>query len=242
MSKRHSAAELESQPPSSPQQARLAPWAKALISLCLALHLTAVFVAPFAFACNAGGSSSPLADAVYRKLRPYIAAVFLDHGYFFFAPNPGPTHLVDYKVEFADGKPPIEGRFPNLATERPRLLYHRYFMLSEALHASFVPADGPPEPSPPPLTASSEERTRFQLERAQHQAALADWQRRRKQYEALRESIERHLLEQYGAKRVTLTRIEHRPPLPDEFDSLGRRLNDAASYVKLSETAVGAGR
>jgi hypothetical protein len=146
MSKRHAASDLEPEPHKLGEEARLAPWAKAIISLLLAVHLTAVFIAPFAFACNAGGSTSPLADAVYRKLHPYITAMFLDHGYFFFAPNPGPSHLVDFKVEFAGGKPPVEGRFPNLATERPRLLYHRHFMLSEALHASYAPPEGPPEP------------------------------------------------------------------------------------------------
>jgi hypothetical protein len=223
-------------------QQPLAPWAKALISLLLILHLTAVFVAPFAFACNAGGSTSPIADTAYRKLHPYIAALFLDHGYFFFAPNPGPNHLVDYKVEFADGRPPIEGRFPNLAEERPRLLYHRYFMLSEALHASFAPPETPPEPSPPPLTAGASERTLHQLQRTQHQQALAAWQRQRQRYEAMRESIEQHLLAQHAAQRVTLTRIEHRPPLPDEFESLGRKLNDAESFVKLPEASTGAGR
>jgi hypothetical protein len=220
----------------------LAPWARLLISLLLILHLTAVFIAPFAFACNAGGSTSPLADVTYRRLHPYIAALFLDHGYFFFAPNPGPNHLVDYKVEFADGRPPIEGRFPSLAEERPRLLYHRYFMLSEALHASYAPPQAPPEPSPPPLTASSQERTLHQLQRTQHKQALADWQRQRKRYEAMRQSIEQHLLAQYAADRITLTRVEHRSPLPDEFESLGHKLNDADSYVKLSETPTGAGR
>src|SRR5262249_5848411 len=151
-------------------------------------HLTAVFIAPFAVACTTGGPPSPAIDPIRQALQPYIAAMFLDHGYFFFAPNPGPNHLVDYKLEFADGRPPLEGRFPNLATERPRLLSHRYFMLSEALNASFVPPEMPPEPSPPPLTAGAEERARYQLERSAYQQAADDWQRRRKQYEAMRES------------------------------------------------------
>ena len=144
-------------------------WVKLAISLLLVLHLAAVFTAPFAAACNVRGSSSPLADAMYRTLRPYIAALFLDHGYFFFAPDPGPNHLVEYKVEFADGRGPIEGRFPNLATERPRLLYHRHFMLSESLYNAFVPPQAPPEPSPPPLTATAEQRSAYQLQHAAHE-------------------------------------------------------------------------
>jgi hypothetical protein len=242
MSKRNAATNEEPQPHVQPQQGPLAVWAKTLISLLLAVHLTAVFIGPFAFACNAGGSTSPLADAIYQGLRPYLAFLYLDHGYFFFAPNPGPNHLVDYRVEFADGRPPVEGRFPNLATERPRLLYHRYFMLSEALTGSYVPPQAPAKPSPPPLTASVQERTRYQLEVAQHREATANWQRRRTQYEAMRASMEQHLLKQYGAQRVSLTRIEHRPPLPDEFASLGQKLNAAESYVTLSEATGGATR
>jgi hypothetical protein len=239
MSKRKAGAEGPLQPTSAPPKQPLPWWAKLLISFVLTLHLTAVFIAPFAFACNAGGSSSPLADAIYSGLHPYIAAIFLDHGYFFFAPNPGPSHLVDYKVEFADGRTPVEGRFPNLDTERPRLLYHRYFMLSEALHANYAPGEVPPEPSPPPLTAGAEERARYQLDRAQHRQGLVAWQRQRKRYEAMRSSIERHLLQLYGGERVTLTRLEHRPPLPDEFASLGRKLNAEQSYAKLPEAIAG---
>jgi hypothetical protein len=217
--------------------ARPALWVKLGVSLLLVLHLAAVFTAPFAAACNVRGSSSPLADSAYRVLRPYIAALFLDHGYFFFAPDPGPNHLVEYKVEFADGRPAIEGRFPNLATERPRLLYHRHFMLSESLYNAFVPPQAPPEPSPQPLTAGAEQRAEYQLQHAAHERAVADWQRRRRQYEAMWKSIEEHLLHRYGGDKVTLARIEHRPPLPDEFEVGERTLSSPDSYVKLPETA-----
>ena len=226
----------------APAGTRPALWLKALLSALIALHLSAVFVAPFAAACNVRGSSSPLADAAYNALHPYIAALFLDHGYFFFAPDPGPNHLVEYKVEFNDGRSPIEGRFPNLATERPRLLYHRHFMLSESLYNAFVPPQAPPEPSPPPLTATSEQRAAYQLQKADHERVVADWQRRRRLYESMWESIEQHLLAKYSGDKVTLARIEHRPPLPDEFVSGDRSLSSPDSYVKLPETPQGAGR
>ena len=35
--------------------------------------------------------------------RPYLEAAYLDHGYAFFAPDPGPSHLVRYELEFDDG-------------------------------------------------------------------------------------------------------------------------------------------
>lgn len=217
---------------------------KAIISVLLILHLAAVFAAPLAFASNLGGRArSPVADAVATALKPYIVAMYLDHGYFFFAPNPGPTHLVDYRVEFADGRPAKTGRFPDLATERPRLLYHRHFMLAEALNNAYAPPEPPNEPSPPPLTATAEERAQYELDRTAFREMQASWKRARGTYEAMRTSIEQHLLAKYGGDRVTLTRIEHRPPMPDEFAALHRPLNFPESYRELPEsTARGGGR
>jgi len=241
MSKRKGAAELES-PPLTPQEASFAPWVKWLVSAWLVVHLTAVFVAPFAFASNSGPAPSPFADAAYRLFRPYIGALYLDHGYFFFAPNPGPSHLVDYKVEFDDGREPVTGRFPDLKTERPRLLYHRHFMLAEALNNRFVPSEAPPEPSPPPLTASVAEKTLYQAARKNHDRQVAMWKHARRQYEAMRGSIENHLKHEFGGQRVTLTRVEHALPAPDEVELGGAKLNDPDSYRNLPETISGENR
>ena len=236
MSKHKSAGEVESRPIEAAPQPTWPTWKKALASAILGLHVLAVFIAPFAFASSVGGSSSPFADAVAGTLRPYIVALYLDHGYFFFAPNPGPSRLVDYEVTFADGRPPVKGRFPDLQTERPRLLYHRHFMLSEALSNRFVPSTPPPEPSPPPLTAPQSANIGYHLAQAEHARALAMWQRQRAQYEAMRGSIEQHLLAEFGGDRVTLKRIEHRLALPDEVQSADRLLDAADSYVELPET------
>jgi hypothetical protein len=222
--------------------APLAPWAKLLISALIGLHVTAAFVAPFAFASNVGPQASPFADAAYRALRPYIDALFLDHGYFFFAPNPGPNHLVEYTVEFDDGRPPVKGRFPDLAVHRPRLLYHRHFMLAEALTGRFVPPEPPPEPSPPPLTASQTERALYQSMRAEYARQFAAWQRGRKVYDAMRRSIEEHLKAKYGGSRATLVRIEHRLLSADEVELAGARLDAPETYVPLPETPPGNGR
>jgi len=110
MSKRKTESQRESEPPLASSATSLPRWAKVLLSVALAFHIAAVFIAPFAFASNSGPSPSPLADALFKVFRPYLGALFLDHGYFFFAPNPGPSHLVDYKVEFDDGRPPRTGR------------------------------------------------------------------------------------------------------------------------------------
>ena len=175
MSKRHAAAAEEPQPHISATDSAAEALDQArdqLLPVAIVFHLTAVFVAPLAFASE---YSSPFVNAIYAALRPYIAAMYLDHGYFFFAPNPGPSHLVDYKVEFADGRPPLTGRFPDLKTERPRLLYHRHFMLSESLHSRYrYPLTPPPEPTPPPLTATAEEKILWQAEPAGRRAGTRE--------------------------------------------------------------------
>ncbi len=66
---------------------------------------------------------------VLDLLEPYLDIAYLNHGYNFFAPDPGPSLLIRYRIETADGQT-REGIFPDLQTQWPRLRYHRHFMLS----------------------------------------------------------------------------------------------------------------
>jgi len=211
-------------------------WARIVISILVTVHVAAVVAPPLAFICRSRGSESPIAGPLARFVRPYCQALYLDHGYAFFAPDPGPNHLVDYKVEFEGGKPPITGRFPDLEEERPRLLYHRYFMLSEALNTRFVPPAFAPEPSPPALTASAMERERYQTTKNAYEADREVWKHQRKQYEAMRASIELHLKHEFGGDKVQITRIEHRPADPDEIQIERRTLDAKDTYREMSET------
>jgi hypothetical protein len=208
------------------------------LSALLLIHLLAVFLPPFQFACRVGnGSSSPVADEMVSWFRPYIAALYLDHGYFFFAPNPGPTHLVDYKVEFADGREPVTGRFPDLAQHQPRLKYHRHFMIAEALNNQYEPPTPPPEPSPPALNAQQTDREKkiFAQRKEVHQLALTEWQHRRKQYEAMTKSLEEHLVKTHGGTKATITRVEHRLLNPFEVSDLDMKPSDPSTYTNLPE-------
>ena len=110
----------------------LSPGVRAVASVLLALHLAAVVSAPLA-----GPNPSRLASAMFLLFRPYLEAAYLNHAYLFFVPEPGPGHLVRYELEMPDGTR-REGQFPNRAEHRPRLLYHRHFMLSEKI-------GGPPD-------------------------------------------------------------------------------------------------
>jgi hypothetical protein len=97
-----------------------------LISALVALHVAAVFIGPWAMAPSTSALSGRLASA----FRPYLRMGFLDNGYRFFAPEPGPAHLIRYDLKLADGSE-VNGVFPSIDQQWPRLLYHRHFMLSE---------------------------------------------------------------------------------------------------------------
>lgn len=201
--------------PDAPKSPASIPLWKWIVSLLVVLHVTAVFIAPFSFASSSGpGMASPFASTVMGALRPYIDAAFLNHGYFFFAPNPGPSHLVRYRVEFDDGRPPVTGEFPHLPTQQPRLFYHRHFMLSEQMHSLFTPPQ-PPADSQDPL-------------------ALAQWRDQRKRYQSVWKSFERHLLAKHGGDRIQMVRVEHR--LLDVPEVLqGKRLTATDTYRVLPE-------
>jgi hypothetical protein len=112
------------------------PAVRAAVSLLVILHLFAVFVGPWAMP-----PASDLAVGSARIFQPYLDVLSLANGYRFFAPEPGPSHLVRYEVTLADGTLKT-GEFPNRQAHRPRLLYHRYFMLSEFIN-TLVNPDAP---------------------------------------------------------------------------------------------------
>lgn len=202
------AAETETAPSSS----GWSPVWKIVVSALLAFHVFAVFLFPMAAASSGSPSIGPTAD----WLRPYAAGLYLDHGYAFFAPNPGPSHLVEYRLEFDDGRPPIVGRLPDLKQHWPRLWYHRHFMLAEHLNAAYAPPQPPPEASPE------------ELER---------WRLARNHYERHVRAFQEHLLDAYDADRVTLVRLEHLIPSPNAFAE-GKRLDDAESFVAIEDPLV----
>jgi len=220
--------------PSLEPRTKLSPALQVGLSVVLGLHVLAVIAGPFTFATTAAGNSSPAASPLYYVLRPYIALMYLDHGYFFFAPNPGESHLVRYELEFADGREPIVGEFPDQHEQWPRLLYHRHFMLSETLHNFYRPTQGPPEP-PPPSDDSRRARRAHDRDVDLWQRLHADWEMRRALYKQLQESIGGHLKHQYGASDVILIRREHRPLDPPEVSEDRMKLTDEATYRNLPE-------
>jgi hypothetical protein len=97
-----------------------------LLNVFLAFHLFAIVVCPASVE-----PSSPLLQSSFGFVSPYLHFLYLDHGFHFFVPDPGASTLVAYEAELPDGSTK-SGRFPN-SSIYPRLLYHRFFMLSEYL-------------------------------------------------------------------------------------------------------------
>jgi len=94
------------------------------VNAWLVFHLGAIIIAPAAV-----GPSSELVHSAWDIFQPYIQVLYLNHGYHFFAPEPEESTLLSYEAERPDGTV-VRGRLPDPATS-PRLLYHRYFMLTE---------------------------------------------------------------------------------------------------------------
>ena len=160
------------------------PAVRMVVSLGLLTYLAAVIVPPLA----GPPPASDLAMAAFQPLRPLVGALFLGHGYRFFAPNPGPGHSIQWTMKMADGST-RQGSIPDRDADWPRLLYHRRFMISEKI-AAFVP--------PPDAPADVRQQSR------------GEWQ-------PLVKDVAGHLLHRYGGAEVTLQMTEHYLPDPEEL-------------------------
>jgi hypothetical protein len=208
---------------------------RALASVVILFHLAAVFVAPFSVP-----PTSDLGVALRSVFRPYIEINDLDHGYKFFD-EPGPSFLVRYELNFADGWPTRRGTFPDLQEHRPRLLYHRHLMLADNLHRRWVEAEPPPPSADPSSDPTAARETRGALATGDRPSAIlppgaAEWfASRRALYDAYVTDHARHLRARYGATEVTLYGIERRIPTQEDIRD-GKRLG-AAEYT--GETRLG---
>jgi hypothetical protein len=170
---------------------------RCVVSALLVWHLVAVILGPLSL------PPSILASALMPLFKPYIRATYLDHSYKFFAPDPGPSHLIRYDVMLADGSHK-RGTFPSLQDNWPRLLYHRHFMLTEFIGSA------PPVPT-------------FDPRQEWHKQPLWEWQG------AYAKSYAQHLLDKYHGRSVSLELVQH-ALAPPERVLAGAKLDDPASY------------
>lgn len=152
-------------------------------SSAIALYLALVIVPPLA----GPAPSSALAARLIQPLRPLVGALYLGHGYRFFAPDPGPGHAIRWSMRMADGST-RSGELPDPAVDRPRLLYHRRFMIAEKIAGLVPAADAPPEI---------------------RREAKPQWQ-------PLVMGVAGQLLRRHGGVEVELTMVEFDLPAPEE--------------------------
>lgn len=196
------------------------PWVKVLASVAILLQLLAVLAEPLRFfSYGTVRGSSPAADPVRNVLGPYVEFAFLNHGYFFFAPEPGPSHLMQCELRFADGKT-IQIRYPDKTAQRPRLLYHRHFMLAEFLNQLHAP------PVDPELVkeASPQE--------------IQVWTENRKRFEMVRNSMQRHLVSRFSAESAIIERMRHILPGSDLVLKDRVPLNDPSLFMILPDGVI----
>ncbi len=156
---------------------------RALASAAILIYLAAVIIAPL----SGPPPASQLSQLLLQPFRPLLGALYLGHGYRFFAPDPGPGHSLRWTMTMPDGSS-RSGTIPDASHDWPRLLYHRRFMVAEKLAALVPPVDVPAE-------------IRSQ--------ARADWL-------PLVKGVAGHLLRSQGGNQVTLDMVEHYLPGPDE--------------------------
>lgn len=110
------------------------PVTRGVVSIWLVYHVLAMFVSPWAVPPTSG-----LAVTVQGYVAHYQTLLYLNHGYRFFAPDPGPASIVGFTITRHDGSV-VNGIFPDrnaIDRDYPRLLYHRWFMWSETLGRLF---------------------------------------------------------------------------------------------------------
>jgi hypothetical protein len=109
-----------------------------IISLFICWHLLAVFMAPLSvsvsMATEPGRPDDQLPIEILVAQKPpmqwYLDALYLNHGYSFFAPEPGIGYLIHYDLLDGRGGVVKQGSFPDSKQIWPRLRYHRFLMLA----------------------------------------------------------------------------------------------------------------
>jgi len=174
---------LPAPPRSAAAQPGLSRPARALASLAILGYFAGVIIAPL----SGPPPASELSQVILQPFRPLLGALYLGHGYRFFAPDPGPGHSLRWTITLPDGTT-RSGTTPDAERDLPRLLYHRRFMVAEKIAPLVPPPDAPPE-----IRAR----------------AKADWL-------PLVRGVAANLLREHGGDRIALAMVEHYLPAPEE--------------------------
>jgi len=208
------------------------PWLRRLVSIVIMAFLTIVILGPLSNPIASRHLTAPLAAWV----SPVHRALFC-HGYRFFAPNPGPSHLVQYKITRADGTQ-LESVFPNRETIKPRLLYHRWFMLSETVYSEHAQTPNRREFERLNLSRLQQVRALNKSLEATRQREEEAYQRTLKRIDVLVRDIARFLLDREGGEEIELTVVTRTLPFPAEVRQ-GADLDDKRFLQYETNSVIG---
>ena len=222
--------QTESQPQSREEVNRQwSPWIRAIVSLLLLFHLAAVIIAPLSMMMP----TANLVEPVRRKFQPYHQLTYLGHGYQFFAPDPGPSHFVQYTGTDGQGKQ-VSGHFPDREVHWPRLHYHRWFMYSERIFElnrqrmsdkDFAEMIGNMNREIQSANQRGEYRVAEQLQREQI-AARETHILVKQQSELLTSALKTEIERKFELREVQLISVERILPAPFEISEDKRKLDD----------------
>ena len=173
------------------------------------VHMLGVLAEPLRFFSRSEVAVAPDFELLADTMHTYSQWLYLDHGYFFFAPNPGPGRLIQCSVQperktddlqaSPDLQIPVDeaaiSTLPDKQNQRPRLLYHRYLMLAEFYNSRFAPSQ---------ISAESRKDPEF----------AARWAQDLDMYKRLQASMMKSLQYKRGASNMTLGRLERSLPTP----------------------------
>ncbi len=197
------------------------------ISWVIGFHLFCVVLAPLAVV----DPRPVLAVDMQRILRPYSESLFLLHGYRFFAPEPGPSHIVRYEISLPSGEL-LTGQFPDRDEHWPRLIYHRWFMLSETVFQHVSATLGEDElgqwqqqvEGEIAALQQSDPRAAGRLS-AELKEELQDHQRALEIRNDLVVNIGKKLLQKYGGDKIEMRLVTRVIPPPQDI-AMGLRLEN----------------
>ncbi|MFO0815444.1 MAG: hypothetical protein U0796_19685 [Gemmatales bacterium] len=120
---------------------------KLVVSLFILFHLTAII-------CHVIAGGGPLVMKMAASyFRPYLKTMWLDNAYRFYAPDPGPTEVLWYKMVYEDGSTHWTQVPPRREDIYLRMPYQRH--MSIALLASMMNEQEVIKPKEDPLSAVS---------------------------------------------------------------------------------------
>ena len=195
-----------------------------VLLIAFLFHFLGVLSEPLRFFSRSDVQTAPEFAFFSEMMKPYSQFLYMNHGYFFFAPNPGPGHLIQCtpstkSVDSTSDSSSKNFYLPDRKDHWPRLLYHRYFMLSEFYTSRYAPQQ---------VTEELKKDLEF----------MQQWAFVKELYDQIRTSIVNSLKHLRGDESIELRRIERWLPDSQQVLKEGWSLNDPRLTEILPETMI----